>query len=166
MKLFEALKTYNRLEEYIPFFDWIFEEKFPEETWDNKNKIQAYAKKIKKLDGVSDSNFTYDAQKRIVFPVKNSYKQFDGLRIYMSDGDSMARDWLRHIRNGIAHGLTQVIQKNGNLFIELLDFSDKSQKNQTAYFLIPIDFLLESKKIYDEKTKSFSKKKQGKMSKI
>lgn len=75
MKLFEALHTFNRLEEYITFFDWIFEEKFPEEIWDNKNKIQAYAKKIKKLDGVTDSNFTYDAQESIVFPVKNSYRQ-------------------------------------------------------------------------------------------
>ena len=159
MKLFESLQTYNRMQDFIPFLDWIFpDDKFPDAIW--KHRIGSYAKKVKRFDGISDKkNFFYDAQKNLDFPKKDAYKNLTPPQVYMSSGSSIARDWLRHIRNGLAHGNNQVIEKDGKLYIELLDFSDEAHKNQTAYLFMPLDFLLQSLKVYREKEKAI---KEGK----
>ena len=88
----------------------------------------------------------------------------------MAKGSSEGRDWLRHIRNAIAHGKVRVIYKadagKSGMLLELLDFgkAETGEGDQTAYMLIPLEYLADIHKLYFEKEKQW-KKNRGKKDK-
>ena len=167
MELFSLLADHNLIDEYAKVFDWIFNDnKFPTLVWDNKNKVQAFTKAIHKLDRLSSDNIHYDAKERLSFPERSDIYPC----IYMAKGSSEGRDWLRHIRNAIAHGKVRVIYKadagKSGMLLELLDFgkAETGEGDQTAYMLIPLEYLADIHKLYFEKEKQW-KKNRGKKDK-
>lgn len=155
MNFFKALNDHKLLVAHIPFLDWIFTEKFDKTRWNNKNRIQAFTKLLYKYPGLTEKSRVYTAQKNIVFPVK--YKGTKPI-VYMSDGGSYGRDWIRHIRNAIAHGHCLFIERRGHFFLELKDYSNSECTRQTSYLFIPIDYLLRTLKDYDELDKRWEKR--------
>ena len=148
MNLFTFLEQNNLIREYCSFFDWLFTDKFDQEVW-NANRVRVLAKHIQGFEGVSGNSIIYDAQIRLTFPTAGQYKRFKAPTIIMGKGDSVARDWVRHIRNGVAHGNCRAISINGKRYVELLDYRDDKHNQTTAYMFIPLDFLMKTKSVYD-----------------
>ena len=162
MDFFSFLSNYNFIDEYAEIFDWIFNDnKFPKLIWDNPNKVKAFTKALHKLDKLSPNSIHYDAKCRLDFPIHSETFPC----IYMAKGSSEGRDWLRHIRNAIAHGKVKVIHKaedgKSGILIELLDFGkiENDDSGQTAYMLIPLEYLIDIHKIYFDKEKQWKKEK-------
>ena len=135
MKFFNTLNERNLFQQYAQVLDWILcDGKFEKSIWDNKNKIQAFTKALHKLDRFSTSRLHYGAKKNITFPAKGDYDQFEIPTLFMSKGESEARDFVRHLRNGIAHGNVEVIDKGNELILELLDYGkeENQEGGQTA----------------------------------
>ena len=84
-------------------------------------------------------------QKKLTFPKKAS--RFPQVWMGNGNGKSEGRDWVRHIRNAIAHGNVNVRKIKGEPILEMRDFQP-DKKKQTAYILIPICYLDLIKKAY------------------
>lgn len=160
MKFFEILNQQNIFDDYADVLDWILSDnKFPKEVWDNKNKVQAFTKGINRLNGLTKSTIHYDAQKNIMFPQKGTYKDYEIPTIYIAKKDSQARDLIRHIRNGVAHGNIELYFIENSLIAEILDYENNQKKAQTAYILIPLYYLKEIYNLYLKKEKRWKKQK-------
>ena len=70
----------------------------------------------------------------------------------MVTGQGEAKDIVRHIRNGIAHGRAALCTRNKIRCIELTDYGKYGEKNekggQTAYLLMPVVFIQDLYNIY------------------
>lgn len=150
MNMFSFIFQSGNGKDNASFFDWLFSDKFDRSIWSNPNRIQAMAKRIKKFNRLRQEDFKCDALKRMTLPKAGTFKSNRCPTILFGEGDGEARGWIRHIRNGIAHGNCHAVLINGEPCLELLDFSDDSHKNQTAYILIPLEYMFETKRIYDE----------------
>lgn len=160
MRFFKALYEYSLYSKYAEILDWLFRDgKFDSSIWDNKNKVQAFTKAFYKFDGFAKDQSFYASKKNLVFPCAGSYDKQPVPTIYMSAGESYARDLLRHIRNGIAHGKAEVYAVETELLIELLDFGkESSQENgQTAYMVLPLEYIEKIYKLYFLKEKTWKK---------
>ena len=59
--------------------------------------------------------------------------------------------FVRHIRNGIAHGRTKIIKQNENIIFEIYDYKiSNTVKKQTAYIKMPIRELINIYELYME----------------
>ena len=151
--------------EWAPILDWLFDDlKFSEGRNWNGGYTSSYTKKLKKLKYLSEK------EKRVHhgpcqiddFPNQSGKKgRKRAPYIVMSSRDSFARDLIRHIRNGIAHGEAEISKVKDNLYIEITDYFDKTQKpeKQTAYLFLPLAYITEFYKIYDEMNKSIMRTK-------
>lgn len=111
-KFFKYLKSSALLNDFAEALDWLFDDqKFSEERNWNRGYVSKYTKKIKAQEHLSN------AENRVYYGkciAKDFEKNDDRLPyITMKSGDSFARDLMRHIRNGIAHGNANIIIRNG-----------------------------------------------------
>lgn len=160
MRFFKALYEYNLYSKYAEILDWLLSDgKFDSSIWDNKNKVQAFTKAFYKFDGFTKDHSFHASMKNLAFPCAGSYDKQPVPTIYMSAGESYARDLLRHIRNGIAHGKAEVYAVKTELLIELLDFGkESSQENgQTAYMVLPLEYIEKIYELYFLKEKTWKK---------
>ena len=155
MNLFKSLENYGLMQHYIDFFDWIFTDKFDNSRWNNKNKIQCFTKRLYNYTGLEKKNRIYEAQNKINFP--DDAKKPSFTFVCMSKGDSFGRDWIRHIRNSIAHGHCVFHICNGQYYLEMMDYSNNNCNRQTAYFFVPLTYLFQTKKDYDELDRRWEK---------
>ncbi|MCR4616469.1 MAG: hypothetical protein K5756_10035 [Clostridiales bacterium] len=163
-KFFSKLLDEGLFSDWAETLDWLFDDlKFSKEHRDwNGGYVSSYTKKIKKelndpqrviCERINPKN--YPNQKKINNKLKKPYVMMN-----MSEKDSFARDLVRHIRNGIAHGESKVRMGTGKagkeLFIEIIDYSDKAKKpnNQTAYLFIPLSYIVFFQKTYSEMNRS------------
>ena len=165
-KFFKCLVSERLMDEWASTLDWLVDDlKFSElRNW-NRGYTSSYTKKLKKLKYLSDKEkrVHYGACRCKEFP-----NQCDNQRkkrvpfIMMLSGDGFARDLIRHIRNGIAHGETDIRKVKEDLYIEILDFSDKSKKpeKQTAYLFLPLTYITKFYKLYDEINRAIMNTKQ------
>lgn len=153
-KMFKEIANRGLLEEWAEILDWLFDDsKFSKDIGWNRGYTGLFAKRIQRFSGFSkDKTFVWKSDTEIQLPGKNTKRTAP--YVAFTKGDGIARDFVRHMRNGIAHGLTYLFNQKGALCIEIIDFSDKGKKNQTAYFSIPISFITESFKVYQEIEKS------------
>ena len=161
MNMFKTLLEKGLLVDYVEFFDWLLsDDKFDKGLWDNKNKVQAFTKAIHRVDSFSADRIIYGAKRDIAFPSFGDYKKISCPAIYMSKGESEARDLIRHIRNSIAHGNVK-LHDGSSLIIELMDYGKEGYNNsgQTAYMCFTLDSLLTIYKVYREKEMNWKKKK-------
>lgn len=143
-------------DEWAGILDWLFdEERFSTEFGWSSGYIGQFAKKVKRLPYLSEKNYFYDSAKKLDFPKAGSNRD---IKMLLSKGDAEARDIVRHIRNGIAHGKTAVLKLEGTLYIEILDYS--IDKKQSAYIFFPMTYMSEIHKIYCDIQKSINNSKK------
>lgn len=152
-KLFHSLVSEGVFADWAELLDWLFDEnRFPKEKGWTSGHVSAFTKRVKVKLGLKNANYTYDAACRISFPSNRPAEK----TIMHSKGDGEARDLIRHIRNGIAHGKANLSKPNGELYIEIFDYNaQKTSKTQTAYMFIPLESLFIICKTYLDAEKSF-----------
>ena len=146
-KLFEKLADIGVYAEWAPLLDWLFDDnKF--DNW-SSGYVGSLSKKIKRLEFFGDNNYVYDTYKSINYPNEKDKKS---IKVIMTRGDGEAKDIIRHIRNGIAHGKSTIYKTKGTTFIEILDYNMKKQ--QTAYIYIPLEYISRIFTLFNDVEKS------------
>lgn len=148
-QFFNKIPT-ERREQVLNTVDWLFwGDKFNKSDGWTSRKTNQLTNQIKNLDCFSAynyENFTHGNQEKLVFPKchKNSVNA-----IFTTDIDrSVCKDFIRHLRNGIAHGRAKHRKIKNTLYIEICDYKDDSLKIQTAYILIPLDTFIRIQVLY------------------
>lgn len=153
-KFFNQLVEENLITEWAETLDWLFDDlKFSKERNWNSGYTGQFTKRLKRLHGLDKENYIYKNNSTIDFPSLMENNRNNRVpMIVMVQGDSAARDFIRHIRNGITHGHTLIFKVSDVLYIEILDFSGKpkSIQKQTAYICIPLSYITTSCQIYNE----------------
>ena len=151
-KLFNRLVDEGLYKDWASLLDWLFDDnRF--QNW-SSGYVGALTKKIKQLPQIGNDTYFYDCAKKLVFPIERTAHN---VLIMMTKGDGEAKDLIRHIRNGIAHGKTDVFKQNNELYIEIVDYSKSG--NQSAYLCMPIGYINKIHKLYQDVKKSKGKKK-------
>lgn len=147
---FNRLVNEGLYNDWASLLDWLFDDnRF--QNW-SSGYVGSLTKKIKRLPLIGDKTYFYGSAKNINFPTNRTTKD---LLIMMTKGDGEAKDLIRHIRNGIAHGKAALFKQNSRLYIEIVDFSKNG--NQSAYLCIPIDYINKIHKLYQDVKKSKDK---------
>lgn len=156
---FQKIVDYQLFNEWAETLDWLVDDnKFDETIGWTSGYIGSLSKKIQKLDGFSkDKTYCHLAIKNLSFPMQTT----NAVVALFSNGNSECKDFIRHIRNGIAHGKTNCMKHNNELFIEIKDY-DSSGSNQTAYFFFPIRYITQTHKLYKDVLRSLKNQKGGK----
>lgn len=154
-KLFAELVSANLIKDWAGTLDWLFDDnRFDKDKGWNRGKVGAFTKKVKKQLGCGKNNYEYKLAKDVNFPKRSRRKK----TVVHCRGDSEGRDLVRHIRNGIAHGKTEVRRNNDDLYIEIYDYNRSNQ--QTAYIFIPVNDILVIHQCYAEIEQSMVTKSQ------
>lgn len=148
-KLFNTLVSESLIIKWAEMLDWLFDdERFSDKKGWTSGYIGSFTKKVKKLPGIGKNNYSYEAIKNLSFPSS----KFKNIQIVHSKGEGEGKDLIRHIRNGIAHGKTEIKKEKDILYIEILDYNKKGE--QTAFICIPLNHILEIYNVYREVEKS------------
>lgn len=142
-KLFVNLVNNGLIDSWASLLDWFFDdEKF--DGW-TPYMLRRYIKRLKKLPGIGENSYTYGAVKKLSFP-----KRLTSMKIKVLSGQNSgeAKDWVRHIRNGIAHGKTRLIKESDELWIEIKDYNKSG--DQTAYMYFPISYIFRTFETHKE----------------
>lgn len=154
-KFFQNIVDNNYFNEWAATLDWLVNDnKFDVQKGWNAGYIGSLTKKIKRMNGFGDKTYLHAPIKNLVFTPNNS-----NTMALFSNGDSECKDFIRHIRNGIAHGNTRCLRKKGELYVEIIDY-DSAGKKQTAYFYFPISYITQAHKMYMDVLHSIEKKKR------
>lgn len=131
-RFFQDLAKNNRLTKRAKKLDWLFDENkfFPKEKW-TQERIKRLTKRIQKI------MYEYtEIEKGIQ---KCTGKGLDSLSIdkgrscaYRTSPNSISRDFIRHIRNGIAHSHCTLYKKNKHYFVEIIDCKPAKKSNQAS----------------------------------
>lgn len=157
---FEKLKEKQLLNEWTPILDWLLSnQRFGvEKGWDSNKKAQ-YTKKIKRIENVRpNQNWNVVSAKSARWKKHRNEK----LWVDMTSDSSECVSFIRHIRNGIAHGECSVISEGGRTMIEIFDYKDDAHSKQTAYIWIPVEMVSTLYKLYDDTVKEGKTKKKVK----
>ncbi len=147
--LFDGLVEEGLFNSWAKLLDWLFDDKrFSVDRGWTSGYVGTFIKKVKRIPNLGEKEYIYDSIKNINFSSCKS----QGLMIAHTKGDGESRDFVRHIRNGIAHGKTRLLKPNGVLYIEILDYNKSGE--QTAYMFMPIDYIAKIYDIYKQVEKS------------
>jgi hypothetical protein len=130
--------------EWASVLDWFLSSKhFDSDKWDDY--ISVFTKNVKKIKCIENAEIKYDVAGKLKFPAKRpkSTKIIHAKTKDKRNGGGLGRDFVRHIRNGIAHGRLEIIPINKEDFIEIKDYSNDKLEQQTAYIFVPRDCLIE-----------------------
>lgn len=153
---FQNIVDNNLFNDWAATLDWLVNDnKFDEKNGWTSGYIGSLTKKIKKMNGFGDETYLHTAIKNLTFPSNRS----NTIMALFSNGDSECKDFIRHIRNGIAHGNARCFKQKCELFIEIKDY-DSTGKNQTAYFYFPISYITQVHKLYMDVIRSIEKRKK------
>ena len=142
-KLFVNLVNNGLFNSWASLLDWFFDdEKFIGWT---PNLLGKYIKRLKKIPGLGDNNYKYDAIKNLTFPKRLTKQK---IKFISGRHGGEAKDWVRHIRNGIAHGKTRIVREPDELWIEIKDYNKSG--DQTAYIYFPVSFIFRTFEMYKE----------------
>ena len=151
---FRQLSNYDFIKEWAEVLDWYFDdEKFSANYYWNGAYVGHFTRRVKNLLDIKD--FTVISEEDIIKKTCRNRKKI--YIAFTSNSNSEGKDFVRHIRNGIAHGNTNYTNLNNNgkqtHFIEIKDYKSNN-KTQTAYIFFPIDYIVKIHKIYKEVEKS------------
>ena len=134
MKLIKYIMENSKIE-YGDVLDWwLSEGKF--DNW-KRVEVTRFTKSLHRLSGLSlKRDLHYASAKQLKFPKK----AVRWPQLWLAKGDGEGKDWVRHIRNGIAHGHVEVRIIKGKELVEITDYS-KSKNKQTAYILMEMEWL-------------------------
>ncbi|MBR5156980.1 MAG: hypothetical protein IKW59_04345 [Clostridia bacterium] len=156
-KFFQNIIDNNLFINWAATLDWLVNDnKFDETKGWTSGYIGSLTKKIKRMDGFSEGKtYSHSAIKSLEFPLNRPTT----IVALFSNGNSECKDFIRHIRNGIAHGNTQCFKTKGELYIEIKDY-DSTGTKQTAYFYFPMYYITQTHKLYTDVMHSFEKKRK------
>lgn len=164
MELFQDLQTNNQIEKWVPLLDWLLSNnRFSKEKgWDAQRKSR-FTKRLKNLSGISKDGWRVQAAKKAVW----EFDKTEDIQVVMNSDNAEGESFVRHIRNGIAHGSVHIEKLNGKLYMDIEDYKDDSHKMQTAHMWMPVDTMFDVHKLYfeiekqkiEEKTKATNKTK-------
>ena len=146
---FESFFGEFAFDKWTYIFDWLVDDgKFNDWT---KTELKLFADGVKKIKTIEKGLYLYD-KKSVANP--SAYDRKKNRRktsiVIMVKGNGQAKDIVRHLRNGVAHGRATLCTRNSVRCIELTDFGKYGEKNksggQTAYILVPVGFI---KDLYD-----------------
>ena len=158
-KLFGCLVEENLIVQWAGILDWLFDEqRFSEEKGWSSGYVGAFAKKVKKLPYFGEKTYQYTAQKNLTIPKPKEARAF--ICFIHANGNGEAKDIVRHIRNGIAHGKAQLYRNGGMLYIEICDYS--AAQKQTAYINMPLHYIHEIHAIYQNINSAINHEKKHK----
>ena len=144
-------------EEAACILGWLLnDDKFNGSIWDKASKTE-FTSRIRSLEGFGDSKWFSKKSKSVGYPTSAS--QFGGnLRPYalFSSGSSLGQDFVRHIRNGVAHGHVRCLTNGNTNYIELTDWGSKGQ---SAFVLMPLSYIKDIFLIYRQMDSELSVKK-------
>ncbi len=141
--LFRRLDEISIYQDWADLFDWLFDDnRF--KNW-TSGYVGSLAKKIKRLPHVGNNTYRYAKVDEVVFPTSQNNRTFC---ILMTRGDGEAKDLIRHIRNGIAHGNAKIVNVSGERYIEILDYSKGGR--QSAYLCIPVSYIQQIYQLYED----------------
>lgn len=152
---FRGLIDKGLINDWGNILDWIFnDERFDNNGW-NSSYIGLFAKKIQKIEKISE-NFQHGSIKNLNFPILNIDKTSIKTYVIFADDNGIGRSIIKHIRNGIAHGMTRYIKTKNELYIEIKDYSDDKKTKQTAYIYFPMRNIIDIYNVYKEVEKSIN----------
>lgn len=156
----------ERLLDNLPaILDWLFDDKkFDGPAWTAGTK-RKFTNKVLKLEGFSKATFKKktngDSYPKAHVKCARPQKPY----AMFSSNTSLGQDFVRHIRNGIAHGRATPFKSGGKDYVEITDWGTRRTKNgdrvQTAYITIPLSHLNSILRIYREVEQGSSYKKKG-----
>ncbi len=143
MQLFQELLDNNQLESWVPLLDWLLSNDrcSKQRGWGQKKK-RDFTTQIQTLIG--SDNWQIQAAKNVVW----EFEESDNVHIVMNNAGSAGESLLRHIRNGIAHGMARIVQRNNDLYLDLKDYHNESCNTQTAHVWMPIGLLFDIHSVY------------------
>lgn len=146
---FAELVSQELIKDWAETLDWLVDDnKFDKQYW-SRGYVGSFTKKIKRLDNIGHQNYFYNSRENLDFTIP---ERLNKPLIISAKGDGEGRDFVRHIRNGIAHGNTDFKKVKGILYIEIIDYN--ASKEQTAYIFFPITYITEIHKKYKDVEKS------------
>ena len=112
-KFFINLQNYNLYKDYSCVLDWLLNDNrfLPEEGW-TSGYVGSFTKKVLKLPHINENNYKYGARKSLSFNSKNQ------MMIIISSNQGQGKDFVRHIRNAIAHGNVKLSNIKSLFWIE------------------------------------------------
>ena len=117
-RLFNDLLSEGLIENWAGLLDWLFDdERFSSQRGWTSGYVGAFTKKVKRISKIGKGNYSYDSIKNLSFPNTKS----SSIKMIHAKGDGEARDLVRHIRNGIAHGKTKISKPSINIFDDPID---------------------------------------------
>lgn len=143
---FTQMRTKQEYDEWASILGWLFDDnRFSKEKGWEKGRVTKFTKQAKRQLGFSDNNF-------IKVPVKDeklkSDMPKDSKTVVMVSSESLGRDFVRHIRNGIAHGHVDFFKHHSELWLEITD--NNKQQQPTARIIMPVEYIVKLHKIYNE----------------
>lgn len=149
-KFIKRLVDENLIQDWADTIDWLLSnDRFTEEKGWDKNKKNKFTRTAKKMMSLPKDNYIHESLKNISFSdIMKRSKKTKTCYIVMAGSGPFCTDLVRHIRNGIAHGHTEIRKAGSKLYIEILDYSDNTQKTQTAYIFLPLTCIPDLQKIY------------------
>jgi hypothetical protein len=139
--------------------DWLFDDKkFNNKHWTMGTK-RKLTNRISKLDGFSPSAFAKKTGGNEYPKIQSKRNRKRQPYAIFSSSESLGQDFIRHIRNGIAHGQAEFYNVKGVSYIQI---TDKGTKGQSAFIAMPISHLERIYQIYQEINKDTGNYKKGK----
>lgn len=162
-EFFQEIVNRKLFNDWAGTLDWLTNDKrFDESIGWNRGATNSFTAKIKKIPYFSSTSYKHAPKKEGIIQFPTTIPESP--TIYMYKGESAGRDIVRHIRNGIVHGHTCILSKRDRikkekvLYIEIKDYKDTAHTEQTAYFYIPMDFILRLHELYKEVLKTRNSK--------
>ena len=127
--------------------DWLFDDKkFESKHWTRgaKRKLtnqmsESYGCPLQSLPGKQAATCIQKSNQREIAR--------DSLTPFFSSSGSLEQDFIRHIRNGIAHGQAEFYKVKEADYIQIID---KGAKGQSAFIAMPISHLERIHQIHQE----------------
>ena len=143
---FKGLEANGLFRRWASILDWLFDErKLCEQSGWSPSYTRSLSIAISGL--LISQNIdckTYSSKRQIEYSLARPKRYCVSIK-----GNGLTKTFLRHLRNGIAHGHCSLLKSGGTLCIKLFDYNGDATKPEkmTAYLFIPLDFV---KKVYSE----------------
>ncbi len=142
-KFFSKLctKPKSELDRYANALDWFFSEDKFKDNWD-KTKAGQFTNQLKTRLSLLDESNGYQYKNVNPFATDDTPSPV----IQHLSNKSEGKDFVKHIRNGIAHGRAYIKFQNLIEYIILTDYN--IQNVQTAFMYMPLEYLLIIHEVY------------------
>lgn len=143
--LFHDVESKHLEPNWAFIIDWLFDEtRFESDSW-NSNAKGRFTRAISSSRFFDESSFGKKTRVH-KYPIYNSKRNRKKKPFAVfSSRESLGVDFLKHIRNGIAHGNAEWYTANGKDYIQI---RDSHNGHQTGFIAIPISYLNEFRLIY------------------